>query len=283
MPRRRRARRGRPRLPLRAGAARPGAADALHALARSRAARARHRARPRRPSARRSAQRLEELGMVQQLVADSVIDIEASRALIRWAALGARRGRARAATSPRSRRSTSPRPSAASSTARCRSAAALGVSRRPRRSRAYLGEVRPFRIYDGPSRDAPLGDRPPRRAPASASGEPGDVVDTASGRCRSAPLWCASARRHGLGERGPGCYRARTDRRRATRTLTFLRSSAAARASCCAARRGRRCRRRRTTCCARRACRSRSSGAGARVPRVVAVCEDESSSACPST
>ena len=56
--RRRGARRGRPRLPLRPGAARAGAADALHALARHRPPRARHRPRPRarargvRPAAR---------------------------------------------------------------------------------------------------------------------------------------------------------------------------------------------------------------------------------------
>ena len=53
--RRRRARRRRRGLPLRAGAARAGAADPLHALARLGAARARRRARPRATSARRSA------------------------------------------------------------------------------------------------------------------------------------------------------------------------------------------------------------------------------------
>ena len=47
--------------------------------------------------------------------------------------------------------------------------------------------------------------------------------------------------------------------------------------SSCAARRGRRCRRRRTTSCARRGCSSRCATAGfARLPTIVAVCEDES-------
>ena len=55
--RRRRARRGRARLPLRAGAPRARAPDALHALARARAAGARHRARPAPASARPSARR----------------------------------------------------------------------------------------------------------------------------------------------------------------------------------------------------------------------------------
>ena len=49
-----------------------GPADALHALARARAPVARHRARPRAASARPSGTKLGELGMVQQLIADSV-------------------------------------------------------------------------------------------------------------------------------------------------------------------------------------------------------------------
>ena len=51
----RRARRSRPRLPLRAGSPRAGAADALHALARNRARAPRPRARRTPPGARRSA------------------------------------------------------------------------------------------------------------------------------------------------------------------------------------------------------------------------------------
>jgi acyl-CoA dehydrogenase len=94
-------------------------------------------------------QRLEELGMVQQLVADSVIDLETSRALNRWAAWALDSGGS-------GRHETS--------VAKVHVAEAVnrvvdraiqicggdGVSGDLPLAR-FLGEVRPFRIYDGPS------------------------------------------------------------------------------------------------------------------------------------
>ena len=93
--------------------------------------------------------RLEELGMVQAMIADSVVDIESSRALIRWCAWILDTG-------GRGRHETS--------VAKVHVAEAVnrvidraiqicgghGVSDDAPLAR-YLAEVRPFRIYDGPS------------------------------------------------------------------------------------------------------------------------------------
>ena len=93
--------------------------------------------------------RLEELGMVQAMIADSVVDIESSRALIRWCAWTLDTG-------GRGRHETS--------VAKVHVAEAVnrvvdraiqicgghGVSEDAPLAR-YLAEVRPFRIYDGPS------------------------------------------------------------------------------------------------------------------------------------
>jgi acyl-CoA dehydrogenase len=93
--------------------------------------------------------RLEELGMVQQLVADSVIDIEASRSLNRWAAWVLDSGGA-------GRHETSiAKVFVAEAVHRVIDRAiqicgGAGVSDDLPLAR-FLGDVRPFRIYDGPS------------------------------------------------------------------------------------------------------------------------------------
>ena len=280
--RRRRARRGRARLPLRAGAPRPRAAHALHALARARAPRARHRARPRRASARPSARGCDELGH----------GAGADRRL-----RDRHRGEPRADPPAAPGRSTPARPGRHESSvakvfvseAVCRVVdramqicGGLGVSRRPaarplpRRGAAVPDLRRPLR-------DAPLGDRPPRRAPASGpqrgcvSSEPGRRRRHA-GR-RPLPLPPLLVRRpleawldaHGLG-RGGSPRRASA---RATRTPRSSLEREGATRSSCAGRRGRRCRPRRTTCCARRASCARSQAPARACRASLAVCEDE--------
>ena len=81
---------------------------------------------------------------------------------------------------------------------------------------------------------------------------------------------------HGLGE---GRIRA-TPIGEGHSNVTYLIERDGAR-SCCAARRGRRCRRARTTCCARRACCARCETRRARVPDVLAVCEDPTTIGAP--
>jgi acyl-CoA dehydrogenase len=93
--------------------------------------------------------RLEELGMVQQLIADSVIDIESSRALNRWAAWVLDSG------SPGRHETSIAKVHVAEAVNRVVDRAIQicggdGVSDDLPLAR-YLGEVRPFRIYDGPS------------------------------------------------------------------------------------------------------------------------------------
>ncbi len=93
--------------------------------------------------------RLEELGMVQQMVADSVIDIETSRALNRWAAWVLDTG------SPGRHETSIAKVYVAEAVHRVVDRAIQicggdGVTDDLPLAR-YLGEVRPFRIYDGPS------------------------------------------------------------------------------------------------------------------------------------
>jgi acyl-CoA dehydrogenase len=92
---------------------------------------------------------LEELGMVQQLVADSVIDIEASRSLNRWAAWVLDSG------APGRHETSIAKVFVAEAVYRVIDRAiqicgGSGVSDDLPLAR-FLGEVRPFRIYDGPS------------------------------------------------------------------------------------------------------------------------------------
>lgn len=93
--------------------------------------------------------RLEELGMVQQLIADSVIDIEASRSLNRWAAWVLDSG------APGRHETSIAKVFVAEAVYRVVDRAiqicgGSGVSDDLPLAR-FLGEVRPFRIYDGPS------------------------------------------------------------------------------------------------------------------------------------
>jgi acyl-CoA dehydrogenase len=93
--------------------------------------------------------RLEELGMIQQLVADSVIDIEASRGLIRHAAWALDTGR------PGRHETSVAKVFVAEAVNRIvdrsiQICGGDGVSHDLPLAR-FLGEVRPFRIYDGPS------------------------------------------------------------------------------------------------------------------------------------
>jgi acyl-CoA dehydrogenase len=94
-------------------------------------------------------QRLEDLGMVQGLVADSVIDLESSRALVRyacWVIDSGAHGR---------HESSVAKVHVSEAVGRVVDRAVqicggLGVSHDAPLAR-YLTEVRPFRIYDGPS------------------------------------------------------------------------------------------------------------------------------------
>ncbi len=165
--------------------------------------------------------RLDELGMVQALVADSVIDIEASRALIRqgaWALDTGGHGPARDVGREGVRLGGG---------LPCRRPRDPDL-RRPRRLATtsplarFLDEVRPFRIYDGPSEThryaIARGGGLPR-----ASGPTADVVERpwrprAGARRRSS---CSAAR--GLGSTGrsrPG--RGSTRIGVGTRTSTVL-------------------------------------------------------------
>ena len=270
------ARRGRPRLSLRAGAPRAGAAHALHALARPRAACARHRARPGRRRARHSAGRCSSTAWCRRSWPTRVIDIEASRGLIRTLRRGARRRR------PGTHESSVAKVFVVGG-GRARRRPLAADLRRPRRLSddlplaRYLAEVRAFRIYDGPSETHrwSIARRAVRRRQRGMTG-PVDVVDTAE-QAAALPLPPLLVRRPARGLAGRarprlGCRSQRHASARATRTRRSS-SSAASGAWCCVGRRARRCRRRRTTCCARRACCAASHDR-ARVPRVLAVCPD---------
>jgi acyl-CoA dehydrogenase len=92
---------------------------------------------------------LAELGMTQQLVADSVIELEASRGLIRWAAWTLDSG------DPGRHETSVAKVFVAETVNRVIDRAiqicgGLGVSGDLPLAR-FAGEVRPFRIYDGPS------------------------------------------------------------------------------------------------------------------------------------
>ncbi|MEU5262901.1 acyl-CoA dehydrogenase [Amycolatopsis sp. NPDC021455] len=92
---------------------------------------------------------LEELGMVQQLIADSEIDLEAARALLWRACWELDRGR------PGAQHTSMAKTFVAEAVHRVVDRAvqicgALGISADAPLSRLYR-EVRPFRIYDGPS------------------------------------------------------------------------------------------------------------------------------------
>jgi acyl-CoA dehydrogenase len=97
----------------------------------------------------RFGSRLEELGMVQAMIADSVVDIESSRALIRWCAWVLDSG-------GHGRHETSiAKVHVAEAVDRVVDRAIQicggdGVSEDLPLAR-YLAELRPFRIYDGPS------------------------------------------------------------------------------------------------------------------------------------
>jgi acyl-CoA dehydrogenase len=94
-------------------------------------------------------QRLEELGMVQALLADSVVDIESSRATIRWACSvldGGGRG-----THESSVAKVHVSEAVWRVVDRCiQICGGLGVSHDLPLAR-FMNEVRPFRIYDGPA------------------------------------------------------------------------------------------------------------------------------------
>jgi acyl-CoA dehydrogenase len=93
--------------------------------------------------------RLEELGLAQGLIADSVIDLEASRALIRWAAGTLDAG------APGRHETSIAKVFVSEAVYRVIDRAVQltggdGVTHDLPLAR-FLGEVRPFRIYDGPS------------------------------------------------------------------------------------------------------------------------------------
>lgn len=93
--------------------------------------------------------RLDELGMTQQMVADSVIDLETSRSLIRYVAWVLDSGE------PGRHESSVAKVHVAEAVNRVVDRAVQicgghGVSEDEKLIR-YLNEVRPFRIYDGPS------------------------------------------------------------------------------------------------------------------------------------
>jgi acyl-CoA dehydrogenase len=93
--------------------------------------------------------RLDELGLAQGLIADSVIDLEASRALIRWAASTLDAGR------PGRHETSIAKVFVAEAVFRVIDRALQltggdGVTHDLPLAR-FLNEVRPFRIYDGPS------------------------------------------------------------------------------------------------------------------------------------
>ena len=208
--------------------------------------------------------------MVQELIAavgDRHRDEPAADLALR---LGARPGRARRATSRRSRRRTWPRRSRASSTASIQICGALGVSGDAPLAR-LSNEMRPFRIYDGPTETHhwAIARRALATARASAARDASRRDATSCNRAEA-----AAARREpllvleplaafldaaGLGDAAaPGV----ADRRR---PLQRHLPAATRRARVVLRRPPRgRCRRRPTTCCARRACSARSAGRRAR-------------------
>ena len=148
-PRRRRARRGRRGVPVRPGAARPGAADALHALAGARAPGPAHRGAPGRGAGAVRLARWPTWAWPRQMIADNEIDIAASRGLIRQACWELDRGQPAAQSAAMAKVFT------AEAVWRVvdrslQLCGALGVSGDVLLGR-FLREVRPFRIYDGPS------------------------------------------------------------------------------------------------------------------------------------
>ena len=137
-----------------------------------------------RASGRRAfGQVLAELGMVQQMVADSVIDIETSRLLIWRAAWALDRGE------PARHESSIAKTYVAEAVSRVvdrsvQICGSLGVSGDAPLER-YLREVRPFRIYDGPSEThrwaiarRAFRDRAPDADPATSA--PGDSREPAA-------------------------------------------------------------------------------------------------------
>ena len=222
-----------PRLPLRPGAARAGAADALHALARPRAARARHRARPAPASARHSARRCSSTAWCRRSSPTRVIDIEASRGLIRTCAEvldAGGRGSARIVR----------RQGLRLRGGRARRRPLAADLRRPRRQRrppagALCARGAGLPDLRRPERDAPLVDRAARRAPppARAVSGPVDVVDTPSRRrrCRCRRSSCCGPLEAWLDAHGLGSGRPDRDahRRRATPTRRSCSSAASER------------------------------------------------------
>jgi acyl-CoA dehydrogenase len=93
--------------------------------------------------------RLAELGMVQHMIADTEIELEASRALIRQTALALDAGEAAGRLSSITKTFVAESVNRAVDRA-IQVCGALGVSNDVPLSR-FLREVRPFRIYDGPS------------------------------------------------------------------------------------------------------------------------------------
>ncbi|MFE2999090.1 acyl-CoA dehydrogenase family protein, partial [Nocardia sp. NPDC059246] len=93
--------------------------------------------------------RLGELGMVQQLIADNEIDIEASRALILRACWELDRGESGAQITSITKTFVAESVNRVVDRA-LQICGALGISGDAPLSRLYR-EVRPFRIYDGPS------------------------------------------------------------------------------------------------------------------------------------
>ena len=87
---------------------------------------------------------------MQQLIADNEIDLAATRALLLQACRELDDGERGPARRPRSRRPSRPRRCTASPTGRCRCAVGSG-SRGDLPVAKIAREVRPFRIYDGPS------------------------------------------------------------------------------------------------------------------------------------
>jgi alkylation response protein AidB-like acyl-CoA dehydrogenase len=134
---------------------------------------ARRANRDRRPAGLRAdgeGKPLAEHQMVQQLLADSAIDLHAARLMIWHAAwvLDAGGPAARRRAWPRC---SSPRRSSGSSTARIQVCGSLGVSDDLPLGLFYR-EVRPFRIYDGPSRCTA------RHRAAPAPGPAGRMAET---------------------------------------------------------------------------------------------------------
>jgi acyl-CoA dehydrogenase len=169
-------------------------------------------------------QRLEGLGMVQAMIADCVLDLEASRMMI-WRCAGSSTAAAMRGPSRRRRRSSWPRRSGGWSTGRCRSAArwasrttcrwpatstrcaaSASTTARPRRTAGRSLAARPA---TGPARSAPSGGRWPRSSTPSTR-PPGN---------RSRRSWCAGRWRRSSTDTGSAAGRcARAASARATPT-----------------------------------------------------------------